>query len=182
MRDIATSVIAVAIAACGGGEELTCELLADPGNCWATAAEQLAACMPARATPAVLEPDRASCTFSDGVRVVFDTRLPTDNMDLEGLGFTVEVDGAQCGRFVDTFMNRMELTGSGETVVSELLAGSEFHLRCADGDFSTEFGTLFDCAAEGIPAPTDGFEVTPSSFAFTVTSVTTPGELFRCEL
>lgn len=171
-----------AMAACGGGEELTCEVLEDPGNCWATAAAELAACMPGRATPAVLAPDRASCTFADGVVVVFDTPLPDDNFDLEGLGFTVEVDGAQCGRFVDTFMNRMELTGSGETVVSELLPGGEFHLRCSDGDFETAFDTLFDCAALGIPAPTDGFEVTPTTFRFTVTSVTTPGELFRCEL
>jgi hypothetical protein len=167
---------------CGGGDELTCELLADEGNCWATAAAELAACMPGRATPATLEADRGSCTFADGVTVVFDTPLPMDTQQLERLEFSVMTNGSECGRFVDTFMNRMELTGGGETVVSELLPGSEFHLRCADGDFSSSFDLLFDCAAMGIPAPTDGFEVTPTSFAFTVTSVSTPGELFRCEL
>ncbi len=167
---------------CDGGDALTCDLLADDGNCWARAADALAACMPARATPATLAPDRGSCAFSDGVVVVFDDPLPNDTLDLERLAFSVEVDGVECGRFVDTFNNRMELTGGGETVVSELLAGRDFHLRCDDGDFSSDFDLVFDCAAEGIPAPTDGFEVTPSTFVFTVTSVTTPGELFRCEL
>jgi hypothetical protein len=169
-------------AACGGPDELTCELLADPENCWAVAAEELAACMPARATPAVMAADRGSCTFSDGVVVVFDDPLPMDNLELEGLGFTVEVDGAPCGRFVDTFNNRMELTGSSETVVSELHPGSLFHLHCGQGDFETAFDTLFTCAGEGIPAPTDGFEVTATTFQFTITSVTTPGTLFSCEL
>lgn len=173
----------VLVLAIGCGEaELTCELLADETNCWATAAGALAACMPGRAAPATLEADRASCTFSDGVQVVFDAPLPDDTIDLEGLGFTVVVGGEACGRFVDTFMNRMELTGAGRTVVSELHAGSEFHLHCPDEDFGSSFDRLFECAGQGIPAPTDGFEVTPTSFSFTVTSVTTPGELFRCEL
>lgn len=170
------------VGACGGPDELTCEVLADPENCWAVAAEELAACMPDRATPAAMAADRGSCTFADGVVVAFDTPLPMDTLDLERLAFTIEVDGAPCGRFVDTFDNRMELTGSGETVVSELHPGSTFHLHCAGQDFETAFDTLFTCAGEGIPAPTDGFEVTPTTFQFTITSVTTPGMLFRCEL
>jgi len=177
------AILVVAIG-CGGGEDdLTCEVLADEGNCWATAAAELAACMPGRATPAELAIDRVGCRFADGVVVAFDEPLPMDTQQLEGLGFTVlSSDGTECGRFVDTFMNRMELTGGGETVVSELHPGSEFHLHCPGQDFGTAFDTLFDCAGMGIPAPTDGFEVTATSFAFTVTSVNTPGELFRCEL
>jgi len=172
----------VLVMAIGCGEtELTCDLLADEGNCWATAAGALAACMPARATPATLEADRGSCTFSDGVRVVFDAPLPDDTIDLEGLGFSVLSGDQVCGRFVDTFQNRMELTGGGRTVVSELHPGSEFHLHCPDEDFGSSFDRLFECAGQGIPAPTDGFDVTPTSFSFAVTSVTTPGELFRCE-
>jgi hypothetical protein len=75
----------------------------------------------------------------------------------------------------------MELTGASETVVSELVGGT-FAVRCEAGDFESSFDLLFTCAGDGIPAPTDGFEVTPTSFVFTVSSVNTPGELFRCEL
>src|SRR5687768_15859967 len=91
------------LGACGGAD-LTCELLADPTNCWAEAAAALKACLPAGTTPATLASDRASCSFADGTRIVFDAPLPTSNFDLEGLGFTIERDGATCGRFVDTFM------------------------------------------------------------------------------
>lgn len=177
-----TIVAVLAVTGCGGADELTCEVLADPENCWAEAAAELAACMPGRATPAVMAADRGSCTFADGVVVEFDAPLPMDDLDFEGLGFTVLVDGSPCGRFVDTFANRMELTGSGATVVSELHPGSAFHLHCPGQDFETAFDTLFTCAGEGIPAPTDGFDVEPATFEFSITSVTTPGVLFRCEL
>jgi hypothetical protein len=175
-------IVTFAVAACGGSDELTCELLADPSNCWATAAQAMADCMPARATPAVLEADRMTCTFGDGVRVLFDAPLPNSTEQLDQLAFTVVASDAPdaCARFVDTFHNRMELTGDGKTVVSELLPGSDFHLRCGGKDFSTSFDTLFDCIPQG-PPPTDGFEVTQTSVAFSISSVTTPGELFRCE-
>jgi hypothetical protein len=48
-------------------------------------------------------------------------------------------------------------------------------------DFESSFDLLFTCPVAG-SAPTDGFEVTPTSFAFSISAVTTPGEMFRCEL
>ena len=169
-----------ALAACGGSDDLTCDLLAKPTNCWAAAAEALAACLPARATPATLAADRASCTFSDGAQVVFDAPLPMTTMDLDHLSFTAVAGGATCGVFVDTFMNRMELTGGGKTVVSTLLPGSTFQLQCDGGPtYETSFDTLFTCRPPSV-APTDGFDLTATQLTFSLSAVTTPGTLFTC--
>ncbi|MBZ0238131.1 MAG: hypothetical protein K8M05_37825 [Deltaproteobacteria bacterium] len=182
MRALAL-VPAAALAACGGGEDLTCDVLTDPGNCWATAAAAAKACLPAgpAAQEGLLSADRASCLFADGTRVVFDEPLPMSNDDLERFAFTVEQGTLDCARFVDTFMNRMELTAGGATVVSELHAGSEFHLHCDGGpDYEGDFGVLFTCP--GNTAPTDGFQVTSTSVTFTVVSVNTIGPLFTCNV
>jgi len=168
------------LAGCGSDAALTCEILADADNCWAKAAAAFAACMPMRSTPAVLAADRSSCTFSDGVRVVFDSPLPADTTDLERLAFSVEVNGSRCGRFVDTFANRMELTAAGDTVISELHPDRDFHLHCPDEDYETSFDTLFTCRPPSY-APTDGFDVSATSFTFTISATTTVGELFRCQ-
>ena len=165
---------------CGGeSAALTCEYLADPTNCWATAAAAAAACLPPATETGVLAPDRGSCTFSDGTRVVFEAPLPLDDFDLERLAFTIETGGAECASFVDTFMNRMELEAGGELVVSELHPGGELHLHCPDTTYSADFDLLFTCTVP-YSAPTDGFSVEPDLVTFSISAVTTPGELFRC--
>lgn len=167
----------LATASCGS--ELTCEILSDPDNCWARAAAAAADCLPPATETGVLAADRASCSFSDGTRVVFDEPLPADNFGLERFAFTVEKGGASCARFVDTFMNRMELQAGTLGAVSELHPGGDFHLHCAGGPtYESDFDLLFTCPAG--TAPTDGFEVTPDSVTFWLSSVATPGELFRC--
>lgn len=174
------AVLALAASACGGSE-LTCELLEDETNCWASAAAAAAECLPLVTEVGVLQPDRASCTFSDGTVVVFDTPLPNDTSDLERLGFTIETNGVECARFVDTFENRMELTADGQTVVSELHSGQDFHLHCPDGtDYEAAFDLLFTCP--GGTAPTDGFSVTATQVEFYIVSVATPGPLFTCAM
>jgi hypothetical protein len=170
----------VSFAACGGSSPLTCEVLSDPSNCWAEGALALAECLPPDAE-GTLEPDRASCTFDDGSVVVFDSPLPMSDWDLEEFAFTVARDGATCARFVDTFQNRMELTAAGGTVVAELHAGRAFHLHCPGGPtYEASFDSLFTCAAEGAPLPTDGFLVDPDLVEFMISSITTPGLIFRC--
>lgn len=165
--------------ACSSKEDLTCEILSDPGNCWADKALAARACLPPATEVGVLAADRASCLYADGTRIVFDTPLPVDSFDLERLAFTIETGGAMCARFVDTFANRMELTAGGGTVVSELHAGSTFHLHCDDGTtYSSSFELLFTCP--GGTAPTDGFSVEADLVTFSISAVTTPGELFRC--
>ena len=179
MRGLA--IVVVVVPACSGNETLTCDLLAQPTNCWATAAAAAAACLPMRATPAMLAADRSSCTFSDGVRVVFDAPLPLQTTGLDHLTFTVQSGGATCAKFVDTFHNRMELTAGGKTVISELLPGSHFQLECDGGPtYETDFSVLFTCRPPSV-APTDGFDVTSTQFMFTITSVSTPGTLFTCQ-
>lgn len=170
----------LALVGCGGAEELTCEILEDPRNCWAAAAAAAAACLPAAAEVGVLAGDRASCSWTDGTRVQFEQPLPSQTSELERLAFTIERDGTECASFVDTFMNRMELRAGELGADSELHAGGEFHLHCLEGtDYEADFDLLFTCAPWS--APTDGFEVTPTSVTFSISAVTTPGELFRCE-
>jgi len=166
-------------ASCGGDEDLTCELLAQPTNCWAKAAAELAACLPPNTMTGTFAADRRSCDFPNGARVTFDTALATDTSELEGFGFTLTRNDQMCGKFVDTFSNRMELTASGGTIVSELHAGGEFHLHCGDTTYASSFDALFECFPDG-PPPTDGFDVTPTTVEFTISSVATPSPLFRC--
>jgi hypothetical protein len=158
--------------------DLTCEVLADPEeNCWAKAAGAMKACLPADAQ-GVLASDRGSCSFADGSRVVFETPLPSDTFSLDRLAFTVEKDGAECGRFVDTFGNRMELSAGGTSAVSELHPGGDFHLHCGGTTYASDFDLLFTCP--GGTAPTDGFDVQASRVEFTIVSVSSPGVLFTC--
>lgn len=173
------AILALVLCACGGSEDLTCEILSDPSNCWATAAAAARACLPPAPEIGVLAADRASCTFSDGSRVVFEAPLPSDELDLERFAFTIEKDGATCASFVDTFMNRMELEGGGVRAVSELHGGGGFHLHCPDATYESSFDLLFTCP--GGTAPTDGFDIEPEYVMFLIVSVSTPGELFRCE-
>jgi len=178
-------VLALLLPACSDDESeaeaaaLTCDYLSDPSNCWATAAAAMAACLPGDGAPATLEADRTACAVADGTEAAFDEPLPDDLMDMERLAFSLQSGGATCARFVDTFMNRMELTGGGKTVVSQLHGGGRFELDCGDQSYEADFDLLFDCPAG--TQPTDGFDVEPDLFMFMILSVSTPGEMFRCE-
>lgn len=172
-------VLITSIAGCGGGSaDLTCDYLADPGNCWAEAAAATKACLPPATETAVLQADRASCLFADGTRIVFDTALPTDDFDLERFAFTIEKDGSDCARFVDTFENRLELEAGGHSAIGQLRVGV-FSLQCGGGKtYKSDFDLLFDCTPG--TQPTDGFSVSAGLVTFMIISVSTPGELFRC--
>jgi len=173
------ALLAIAAAGCGGSG-LTCEVLQDPENCWAKAAGAMRACLPGLPAMGTLSADRTSCTFPGGARVVFDTALPSTTEQLETFGFTAfDASGAECGSFLDSFQNHMHLEAGGSLAVSELHAGSEFHLHCGGGpSYEGDFDVLFTCPA--FSAPTDGFSVAPAQVSFTISAVTTPGELFRC--
>ena len=114
---VSSAALTLLLSACGDSSSLTCAVLADPENCWAEAALELRECLP-EGGEGLLSADRASCTFTDGSEVRFDSPLPESDWDLEEFAFTIERDGAPCARFVDTFANRMELTGAGGTVVT----------------------------------------------------------------
>jgi hypothetical protein len=185
MRGLVPVVIVVAacggLGACGGDEELTCEMLADPGNCWADLAAQVLACLPEQSQTAIFSADRQSCTYGTS-QIHFDAPLPSSTIELEQLAF--DGTGPGCSwRFVDTFANRMELTVGNRTVVSELHPGGKFHLHCDNGTtYETDFDNLFKCAGATPPGPppTDGFEVTPTSFQFSLSAVGIPRPLVNC--
>lgn len=168
------------VSGCGGSDDLTCAVLADPTNCWAAAAAEATSCLAMHATPGVLSADRTQCTWSDGSTVTFDTPLPNDTIQLDHLSFTVTGPGCSWS-FTDTFMNKMILTVGDKTEVSELHPDQTFELSCDDGtSYETQFQTLFDCAGSGGRAPTDGFEATATSFEFTISAVNAPTPLFTC--
>jgi hypothetical protein len=137
-------------------------------------------CVPAGTTPGVLAADRSSCSFSNGAMVVFDAPLPSSTIELDHLSFTIQSGGTTCAKFDDTFMNHMELTGGGKTVISELLPGQDYELACDGGPtFEASFSVLVSCQPPAV-APTDGFDVEPTMFTFRIASVSTPGTLFTC--
>lgn len=171
--------LAFAFACQDDPEPLTCAYLEDPGNCWASTAAELAACLPELGASGVLAPDRSSCSFENGAVVQFETPLPNTTEELERLAFTIELDGSTCGSFVDTFENRQELEAGGESVFAELRSGT-FTLDCGEAAYESSFESLFDCP--GGTQPTDAFSVEPALVSFSISSVATPGELFRCTL
>lgn len=171
-----------AIGAVGcGGTPLTCEIIADPENCWAATAAEIAACLPPNTEIGEFAADRTRCTYGDGTEVVFDEALPDSTFDLERFGFTVNTGGAFCARVVDTFENRIEIESANRSAVAQLRR--DFELICGGGPtYESDFDLLFECAGQGAPPPTDGFDVTPDEVFFQISSVTTPGDLFRCRL
>jgi hypothetical protein len=174
------ALLFLVLAGCGGSSDLTCAVLADPNNCWAAAAAGATSCLAMHATPGMLSADRTQCTWSDGSTVTFDAPLPTDTAQLDHLSFTVTAPGCSWS-FTDTFMNKMLLTVDGKTEVSQLHPDHTFELACHDGtSYETDFSTLFTCAGSGGRAPTDGFEVTPTSVSFTISAVNAPSPLFTC--
>ncbi len=131
------------------------------------------------ATPGTLSADRKTCSWPDGSTVAFDAPLPTDTSLLDHLSFAF-TGSAGAWQFTDTFMNKMELEVAGKLEVSQLLPDKTFELVCDDGTtYSTSFDTLFKCQAPA-RAPTDGFEVTATSFSFTISAVGVASPLFTC--
>jgi len=171
----------VSLAACGGGGgDLTCALLADPSNCWATAANAAAACLASRATPAKLSADRTTCSWDDGSKVVFDAPLPTDMFALDHLTF--DASGAGCAwHFTDTFHNDLSITIGGKTEEATLDVDHTFSLSCDDGSsYSADFNLLFTCMAPAAP-PTDGYSLDATAgFTFTLDAVNLSRPLFTC--
>ncbi len=170
----------VVLGACGGSsEDLTCPLLADSTNCWADAVARAAACLPSRAVPAMLSADRLRCTWSDGSQITFEAPLPNDTTQLRQLAF--DATGPGCSwHFVDTGENRLELTVGGKTEVAQLHPDHRFELACSNGtSYEADFSLLFTCQAPA-RAPTDGFEVTATSFQFTLSAAGAPVPLFTC--
>jgi len=74
----------------------------------------------------------------------------------------------------------MELTVDGRTEVSQLHPDRTFELACSNGtSYEADFDLLFTCQSPA-RAPTDGFDVTATTFEFTLSAVDAPVPLFTC--
>ena len=141
--------LALSSAACGNSA-LTCDVIADPANCWAATAAEIRDCLPPNTEIGEIAADRARCTYANGTEIVFDSPLPDDIDDLENFGFTVNTNGAFCARVIDTFENRIEIESANQSAVAQLRGN--FELICGGGPtYESDFDLLFDCAAEQIP-------------------------------
>lgn len=158
----------VLLAACGGesGAPLTCEVLAQPDNCWAVAVGQLQNALPFRN---MTLQGRSSCISGDVNFINFDEPLPQTTAEVKHLGFFAS--NGSTVHFQDTGMNKIIL---GDVTLSLLLG--VYTLDCGDGEvYSANVNDIISCMP-----PTDGFEVTPTSFSFTLVAPGVPNPLFTC--
>lgn len=162
----------------GPSEPLTCDLLQDATNCWATTAAQVRGCLPGDSSDGILSSDRTACLFADGTEVRFETALPVTADELTRLSFrVVEPGGAVCATVTDDFDNRIVIEGE-TTAVSELQSSERFVLTCGGDIYEASFEEVSACPAG--TQPTDSFVVQPDEVSFSLWSVTTPGPLFSC--
>jgi hypothetical protein len=164
-------------------DDLTCALLADPSNCFDQAAAALAACMPMRATPATLSADKMTCTFADGVYVLFNHPVPSFFMyPFNGSAFDVYgPDASLCGHVAwsDNTGQSIGIVVGGMSAgfsSDEQVRGSEF--SCPTHTYRASFDALGGCKDHEPYLAGLG----PAPYGFTIGNVsTTSSPLFVCE-
>lgn len=170
----------------GCSPELTCELLDDPSNCFAQTAVALGACMPMRATTATLSSDETTCTFADGVSVVFNYPVPRLAYYFPapgGVEFTIySADGSSCG-YLHYFRNvNDDISTSAGTDTAHWVTPAHdepYELACSSQTYT---GYINDdqCDWANSPAFVYKLEAGPR-YTFTVQSAATPSVLFSCQ-
>ena len=171
----------------GCGSDLTCALLEDPNNCYATEAAALAACIPLGATvTATLSDDRTTCTFLDGVTVVFDqplTELFAEANSEYGISFNVYApDGSTCGHlyWIENASNVLEITVGNQSVGFETpLDGDDWRLTCPSHTYTASAGNQLACQSPTVVVPGVAYSDLP--FTIFLESVATPSPLFTCQ-
>jgi hypothetical protein len=171
-------LVAVLIAGCGGSdEELSCEYLASPDNCWKTTATAATSCLPAEAETGVLAADNASCTYASGHVIAFASPLVLPLPNNAEWNFTVTANGTDCLHYVDS-NDGFELTVGSDTVSEELAGAAGLELTCPN---STTFGNssalaLLSCPDSNfgnLPGNTTSSSDTSVRFALLNTGVDT---------
>jgi hypothetical protein len=191
------ALVGVLMLAGCSGPELTCELMADPTNCFAEQAAALAACMPMRATPAALSADETTCTFADGVRLVFNTTVSSFQQKQQAGGAKLTVynsNGSVCGELV------AEVTSGGYQIAInngvDLNDGAEWNmnydvgtddLQCTSKIYTASMSDINACPSAatlpgfGYTCPVMIGSLASPPYSFTLTSATTSGTLFTCQ-
>ena len=188
-------LIFLPIVACGGeskdadtdstsGDDLTCEILEDPGFCWTTGVVEAYDCFAGTdATAGIMAPDGSGCGFDDGTTVRFDSPIPEfDSGDT--WAFTVlDSGGAECAKFVEVetdFDTGFKLTvGSGSY---ETNAGLTYSVDCADGTShqTTDVFGLLECDFSSLPGYSSSSSGTGASFSILPAPTGSSG-LFSCQ-
>ena len=178
MRGVALG--AVVLAGCSSpSPDLTCALLASSSNCFAESVVTLAACMPMRASPAVLSSDHLTCTFSDGVYVAFNNPIQTLQVhvnDPGGIRFIIHApDASECGELYyvensgDVLAVAYGSDGSQGARWETPTAGfSTYYLHCGARTLSSDPNNELACQP---PAVMPGFQYsTTAPYKFSVDS------------
>lgn len=167
--------------------DLTCSLLANPSNCFAQAAVALAACMPMRATPATLSTDQTTCTFADGVYVVFNAPLPrlsSHVTDPGGIEFSIYApDASLCGHlyYEENAGDVLGVSDGTDGATWETpLDSSGFALGCPSHRYTGSPDDGLACQPSTV-VPGFVYSTSGPPYSFTVSSVATPSPLFTCQ-
>jgi len=173
------AVAAIGLGACSPANDLTCELLANPSNCFAQTTAAVAACMPMRATPATLSADKMTCTFADGVYVV----LPIGQNETQGIRYEIHsADGSVCGRvaYASNVSDLIQVSRGAELAEWETPYDNfPYRLTCPSHTYTNANGGLAACYAS-MPQFI-GTAVIGTGASVTVVSAATPSPLFTCQ-
>jgi len=171
----------------GCSDDLTCELLADPSNCFAQTAAAFETCMPMRATPAKLSADGRTCTFADGVYVVFNAPVPQLNgWVLSGISFTVYApDDSACGSvyYYSNTNDRLQVVHGSQSAVWKTpldYPASGYELACGSQTYTASSDASFQQCETRPVVPYFDFSRSPP-YTFTLSSAASQSPLFICE-
>lgn len=182
---IAFVLVSGIIAACSGGDDLTCGILADPQNCFSEQATALAGCIPMRLVTAILSSDRLTCTFPDGVYIAFNTPLPSvDPCQAGGFSFTVYAsDGSVCGSlYYQEATNETILSvndqASWRVTYHDADPSDSFILSCPPHTYSASISGIDSCPLASIPPNISYSRSLPFSVNLKTSATSSP--LFTC--
>ncbi|HOX46961.1 MAG TPA: hypothetical protein PK668_25415 [Myxococcota bacterium] len=164
------------------GEEIDCLWFEQVDNCWKLSLEAAAACTPAAGTHGMLSADGTSCSYADGVEIVF-----TNPVDLQAdltsfdWDFSLRRDGDPCVSFrrpdtrlwvLETTLGLYRMFGKGYDVGIECPDGGQFKV--------TTPGLLQLCDEDHMPIYSASWDATGLAFALGGSGHTALQLVFDC--
>jgi hypothetical protein len=181
------AALGLAAAGCGGdgeelpGEEIDCLWFEQVDNCWKTSLESAAACLPDPTTHGTLSADGTSCTYADGVEVVFTNPVNLQDLTFFAWDFSVRRDGDACLSFrlpdarlwvLETSLGTYRMYGKGSDVGIDCPDGSRFKI--------TTPGLLQLCNEDHMPGYLPSWDATGLAFALSGSGQTAARLVFDC--
>lgn len=141
------------------GEEINCEWFDKVDNCWRKSLSSFSSLLPDDSSTGVLSSDGKSCTYQDGIEIIFtnpiDTTKLSDPDALRGFAWDFEIrkggDAIASYREPDLYTIILE-TSLGEFKLESI--SSSVVINCPSGDqFNVPMaGLLATCPKENLPA------------------------------